>query len=74
MNKPLHLHFYADVERVVDFLVREKSFNEDRVRKAMKRVVDNRGKSGQSRMESFFQVSGMGMIYEIYSSNVAQDL
>ncbi|GAX73772.1 hypothetical protein CEUSTIGMA_g1223.t1 [Chlamydomonas eustigma] len=45
-----------DVDGVVDFLVREKSFNEDRVRKAMKRVVDNRGKSGQSRMESFFQV------------------
>ncbi len=38
------------------FLVGEKSFNEDRVRKALKRVADHRSKSGQSRLESFFQV------------------
>ncbi len=38
------------------FLVRDKGFNEDRVRKALKRVIDNKGKSGQSRLETFFQV------------------
>ena len=49
-----------DVEGIVDFLVREKSFDEARIRKAIKRVVDNRGKAGQSRMESFFTVRGTG--------------
>ena len=42
----------------MDFLVREKQFDEARVRKAIKRVTDNRGKAGQSRMESFFTVGG----------------
>ena len=36
--------------------MRENNFSEERVRKAIKRVVDNRGKAGQARMESFFTV------------------
>ena len=46
----------SDVEGIVDFLVREKGFDEARVRSGIKRVVDNRGKAGQCRMESFFKV------------------
>jgi flap endonuclease-1 len=47
---------HADEEGLVQFLVHEKLFNEDRVRKAVKRVLDNKNKAGQSRLESFFQV------------------
>lgn len=45
-----------DEEGLVQFLVHEKMFSEEKVRKAVKRVVDSRGKATQSRMESFFQV------------------
>mmetsp|Transcript_37708 Transcript_37708/g.83993 ORF Transcript_37708/g.83993 Transcript_37708/m.83993 type:complete len:395 (+) Transcript_37708:131-1315(+) len=44
-----------DEEGLVTFLVGEKNFSEDRVRKAVQRVVANKGKAGQSRLESFFQ-------------------
>lgn len=36
-----------DTEGVVKFLVEEKSFNEDRVRKAIDRINASRGKSNQ---------------------------
>lgn len=36
-----------DTEGVVKFLVEEKSFNEDRVRRAIERINASRGKSNQ---------------------------
>ncbi|CAK0783365.1 Elongation of fatty acids protein 2 [Coccomyxa viridis] len=44
----------ADEEGLVKFLVGEKSFNEDRVRKAVQRVNAAKSKSTQGRLESFF--------------------
>ncbi|BDA49648.1 Flap endonuclease 1 [Coccomyxa sp. Obi] len=44
----------ADEEGLVQFLVGEKSFNEDRVRKAVQRVNAAKSKSTQGRLESFF--------------------
>ena len=43
-----------DEEGLVDFLVREKNFDEARVRAALKRIEAARGKSSQGRLESFF--------------------
>ncbi|ORX47488.1 flap endonuclease 1 [Hesseltinella vesiculosa] len=46
-----------DVEAVVQFLVREKGFNEDRVRKACEKLTKNVNKATQSRMMDFFKVT-----------------
>jgi len=43
-----------DVDGAVDFLVREKGFNEDRVRKALARVAASGHKATQGRLETFF--------------------
>eukprot|EP00873_Tetraselmis_striata_P029325 jgi/Tetstr1/449589/TSEL_036676.t1 len=43
-----------DVEGVVQFLVKERNFNEERIRKAMAKVEANFGKAKQGRLESFF--------------------
>ncbi|DBA88491.1 hypothetical protein WJX79_008640 [Trebouxia sp. C0005] len=43
-----------DEEALVEFLVVEKNFNEDRVRVAIKKVHGTKGKSSQGRLESFF--------------------
>ncbi|KAK9804920.1 hypothetical protein WJX72_012073 [[Myrmecia] bisecta] len=43
-----------DLEGIVKFLVEEKNFNEDRVRKAVDRINASRSKSTQGRLESFF--------------------
>ena len=43
-----------DEEGVVDFLVKEKQFSEDRVRNALKKLKAAKGKSSQNRLESFF--------------------
>jgi len=43
-----------DEAGLVEFLVKEKSFNEDRVRKVAERIRGSRGKSSQGRLESFF--------------------
>ncbi len=43
-----------DEEGLVDFLVREKNFDEARVRAALKRIEAARGKASQGRLESFF--------------------
>lgn len=43
-----------DAEAVVDFLVRDKGFAEDRVRKALGRVASSLHKATQGRLESFF--------------------
>ncbi len=38
------------------YLVHEKNFSEDRVRKTIARIVANKGKANQGRLESFFSV------------------
>jgi len=38
----------------VAFLVGEKNFNEDRVRKQIQKMAATKGKSAQGRLESFF--------------------
>lgn len=38
----------------MDFLVREKTFAEDRVRKAIERINSAKSKASQGRLESFF--------------------
>ena len=43
-----------DEEGLVDFLVREKNFNEDRIRSAVKKINAAKGKANQGRLESFF--------------------
>lgn len=43
-----------DEEGLVAFLVGEKNFNEDRVRKAAQKIVASKGKASQGRLESFF--------------------
>ena len=43
-----------DEEGVVDFLVKEKQFSEDRVRNALKKLKAAKGKSSQNRLETFF--------------------
>ncbi|KAF7728925.1 Elongation of fatty acids protein 2 [Apophysomyces ossiformis] len=44
-----------DVEGVVDFLVKEKGFNEDRIRKSCEKLVKNVKSATQSRMLDFFK-------------------
>eukprot|EP00210_Caulerpa_lentillifera_P008165 g7798.t1 len=44
----------ADADALVEFLVHEKSFSEERVRRAVERINASRGKGAQSRLESFF--------------------
>jgi flap endonuclease-1 len=46
-----------DVEGLVQFLVREKSFDEKRVRAAVERIVAAKGKASQGRLESFFKAA-----------------
>ena len=41
-----------DTEGLVKFLVEEKSFNEDRVRRAVERINSSRGKSNQGAYDS----------------------
>ena len=47
----------VDVEALVEFLVTEKSFSEDRVRRAAERANASRGKSAQARLDTFFTVT-----------------
>ena len=46
-----------DVDGLVQFLVREKSFDEKRVRAAVERIVAAKGKASQGRLESFFKAA-----------------
>lgn len=39
---------------LVEFLVKEKNFNEDRVKSATQRIIAAKGKSTQGRLDSFF--------------------
>ena len=51
----MELKFTApDEEGVVDFLVKQKQFSEDRVRNALKKLKAAKGKSSQNRLETFF--------------------
>eukprot|EP00240_Pyramimonas_obovata_P005413 CAMPEP_0118923684 /NCGR_PEP_ID=MMETSP1169-20130426/2117_1 /TAXON_ID=36882 /ORGANISM="Pyramimonas obovata, Strain CCMP722" /LENGTH=385 /DNA_ID=CAMNT_0006864701 /DNA_START=65 /DNA_END=1222 /DNA_ORIENTATION=+ len=43
-----------DEEGLIQFLVEEKSFNEDRVRSSIKAILASKQKSSQGRLESFF--------------------
>jgi len=45
-----------DEEGLVQFLSGEKGFNEERVRKAVSRIVAAKGKASQGRVDSFFTV------------------
>lgn len=42
------------VEGLVQFLVHEKNFNEDRVKSAVQRIIAAKSKSTQGRLDSFF--------------------
>ena len=44
----------ADRDGVVNFLVKEKGFNQDRVESALKKLKAARGKGSQGRIDSFF--------------------
>jgi len=44
-----------DVEGLIDFLVRDKGFNEDRVRNGAARLQKNLKSAQQSRLEGFFK-------------------
>jgi flap endonuclease-1 len=43
-------------EELVQFLVQEKGFNEERVRNNVKKINSTRGKSSQGRLDAFFTV------------------
>ena len=46
----------ADRDGLIDFLVKEKGFNQDRVDNALKKLKAARGKGSQGRIDSFFTV------------------
>ncbi|CAG8830342.1 21977_t:CDS:2, partial [Gigaspora margarita] len=46
--------FHPDVDGVVEYLVREKGFNEDRVRKGVEKLSKNLKAATQGRLDSFF--------------------
>lgn len=45
-----------DIEGVVKFMVEEKGFNEERIRKGLEKMKKSKGKSSQGRMDDFFKV------------------
>lgn len=52
--KPLYCGCQADIEGLVKYLVEEKNFSEERVRRTGNKINASRGKSTQGRLESFF--------------------
>ncbi|ORZ03865.1 PIN domain-like protein [Syncephalastrum racemosum] len=46
-----------DVENLVDYMVREKGFNEDRIRKSAEKLTKNLKAATQSRMSDFFKAA-----------------
>jgi len=46
-----------NVEGLVEFLVGEKGFSEDRVRRGAERAMAARGKIAQTRLDSFFTLT-----------------
>jgi len=44
----------APADGLIEFLVKEKTFAEDRIRKAIDRINAAKGKASQGRLESFF--------------------
>ncbi|KAI9491857.1 PIN domain-like protein [Zychaea mexicana] len=54
--KTIELKWEApDVESVVDFMVKEKGFSEDRIRKSCEKLTKNVKSATQSRMSDFFK-------------------
>jgi hypothetical protein len=51
-----------DEEALVQWLVHEKQFSEERVRSAVAKMVAAKGKATQNRLESFFKVS-VGIVH-----------
>ena len=49
------IEFLVDVEGLVQFLVTEKGFSEDRVRNAAQRLQKNVKTAQQARLEGFFK-------------------
>lgn len=47
----------ADEEGVINYLVTEKNFSEERVKTGLKRLKDCKGKASQKRLDSFFQTA-----------------
>lgn len=47
-----------DVEKVIEFLVKEKNFGEERIRNGLKRLSNSRKQTSQRRMDSFFKPVG----------------
>ncbi|XP_076817686.1 flap endonuclease 1-like [Clavelina lepadiformis] len=45
-----------DEEGIVEFMVKQKGFNEDRVRSGVKKIIKSRQKSTQGRLDDFFKV------------------
>ncbi|KAJ3340019.1 Elongation of fatty acids protein 2 [Gonapodya sp. JEL0774] len=45
-----------DEEGIVEFLVKEKGFNEERIRNGVKKLQKQRGQATQGRLESFFSI------------------
>jgi len=45
-----------DEEGLIDFLVRQKGFSEDRVKAGIERMRKSKSKQSQQRMDSFFQI------------------
>ena len=46
----------ADRDGLIEFLVKEKGFNQDRVETALKKLKAARGKGSQGRIDSFFTI------------------
>lgn len=46
----------ADLDGLVQYLVHEKQFSEERVRSAVEKMNAAKGKASQNRLESFFKV------------------
>ena len=46
----------ADRDGLIEFLVKEKGFNQDRVDNALKKLKAARGKGSQGRIDSFFTI------------------
>ena len=46
----------ADLDGLVQYLVHEKQFPEERVRSAVEKMNAAKGKASQNRLESFFKV------------------
>jgi len=49
-------------EALIDFMVKEKNFSEERIRSGIKKLIKGRGSSTQGRIDSFFSVKSQPAI------------